>query len=114
VNKGNTAIASSFNKGLELLAEGKEVEAYDVYYQAMRKACRSGNHRAIPEGTEDLRDLVAKRSIQLDRGFPFLELLGRDFDLLRLLVSSKHWGQELNPEFLKRFASKARGSRKRI
>jgi hypothetical protein len=93
-----TDIALSFNKGLNLLAQGKEAEAYHAYHQAMGRACRSDNYRAILEGIKNLRDLVAERAIELDQGSPFLELLGGQFDLMRLLASSKNWGQELRPE----------------
>ena len=98
MNRGITDIASSFNKGMKLLAEGKEAEAYDVYYQTMGRACKSDNYRAILEGIKNLRDLVTERGIELDQGSPFLELLGGQFDLMRLLASSKNWRQELRPD----------------
>jgi len=41
---------------------------------------------------------VAKRGIQIDQGSPFLELLGEEWDVLKLLASSKSWGQEMKPE----------------
>jgi hypothetical protein len=91
-------MALSFNKGLILLAQGKAAEAYHFYHQAMGRACRSDKYRAILEGIKDLRNFVTKRGIQLDQGSPFLELLGGQFDLMRLLVSSKNWGQELRPD----------------
>jgi len=96
--KEPTDIALSFNKGLILLAQGKPTEAYHIYHQAMGRACRSDNYRAILEGIKDLRDLVTERGIQLDQGSPFLELLAGQFDLLRLLALSKNWGQELRPD----------------
>ena len=98
MNRGSTDIAWSFNKGMKLLAEGKEAEAYDVYYQTMGRACKSDEYRAILEATKDLRNFVAERGIQLDQGSPFLELLGVQFDLMRLLAYSKNWGQELRPD----------------
>jgi hypothetical protein len=98
VSQGNTEIALAFNKGLKLLAEGSEAEAYQVYHQAMGRACRSDNYRAILEGIKNLRVLVTERGIELDQGSPFLELLVGQFDLLRLLASSKTWGQELRPD----------------
>jgi hypothetical protein len=93
-----TDIALSFNKGMKLLAEGKEAEAYDVYYQTMERACRSDDYRAILEAIRGLRNFVTERGIQLDQGSPFLELLGGQFDLMRLLAYSKNWGQELRPD----------------
>jgi len=98
VNRGSTDIALSFNKGMKLLAEGKEAEAYDVYYQTMGRACKSDEYRAILEAIKDLWDFVAERGIQLDQNSPFLELLGGQFDLLRLLAYSKTWRQELRPD----------------
>jgi tetratricopeptide (TPR) repeat protein len=91
-------IILSFNKGLILLAQGKAAEAYDVYRSAMARACGSDNYRAIIEGIGDLRDFVTKRGIQIEQESPFLELLGREFDLMRLLASSKNWGQDIKPE----------------
>ena len=91
-------IALSFNKGLILLAQGKAAEAYHVYHQAMGRACSSDNYRAILEGIKDLKDFVTGRGILLDHGSPFLELLGGQFDLMRLLASSKAWGQKLRPD----------------
>ena len=98
MSQGNTEIALAFNKGLKLLAEGSEAEAYHVYHQAIGRACRSDNYRAILEGIKNLRDLVTERGIELDQGSPFLELLGGQFDLMRLLASSKNWRQELRPD----------------
>jgi hypothetical protein len=98
VNRRKTDVVSLFNKGLNLLAEGKAAEAYHIYHQAMGRACRSDNYRAIVEGIKNLRDFVTKRDIQLAQGSPFLELLGGQFDLLRLLAYSKNWGQELRPD----------------
>ena len=102
MNRRNTDIASSFNKGMKLLAEGKAAEAYHVYYQAMGRACNSDNYRAILEGIKDLRDFVTKRGIQVDQESPFLELLEGEFDLPRLLTSSKIWGQAMKPEIFTR------------
>jgi hypothetical protein len=102
VNRRNTDIISSFNKGLLLLAKGKATEAYHIYHQAMGRACRADNYRAILEGIKNLRDLVTERGIQLDQGSPFLELLGGQLDLMRLLASSKIWGQELKPDIFER------------
>jgi hypothetical protein len=96
--KEPTDIALSFNKGLILLAEGKTAEAYHIYHQAMGRACRSDNYRAILEGIKKLRDLVTERGIQLDEDSPFLELLRGQFDLMRLLAYSKNWRQELRPD----------------
>ena len=96
--KEPTDITLSFNKGLILLAQGKPTEAYHIYHQAMGRACRSDNYRAILEGIKNLRDLVTERGIELDQGSPFLELLGGQFDLMRLLAYSKNWGQELRPD----------------
>jgi hypothetical protein len=98
VNRGITDIASSFNKGMKLLAEGKEAEAYDVYYQTMGRACKSDEYRAILGAIKDLRDFVAERGIQLDQGSPFLELVEGQFDLMRLLAYSENWKQELRPD----------------
>jgi tetratricopeptide (TPR) repeat protein len=95
-------IILSFNKGLILLAQGKAGEAYEVYHQAMAKACSSDNFQAIIEGIGDLRDFVTKRGIRIDQGSPFLELLAGEFDLLKLLVSSKNWGQEIKPEIFQK------------
>lgn len=95
MNRGSTDIALSFNKGMKLLAEGKEAEAYDVYYETMGRACKSDEYRAILEAIKDLRDFVAERGIQLDQGSPFLELVERQFDLMRLLAYSENWKQEL-------------------
>ena len=95
-------VVSLFNKGLNLLAEGKEVEAYHVYHQTMGRACRSDNYRAILEAIKDLRDFVTERGIQIDQGSPFLELLGAQFDLMRLLAYSKNWRQELRPDIFER------------
>ena len=91
-------IASLFNKGLKLLAEGKEAEAYHICHQAMARACRADNYRAILEGIKDLREFVTERGLRLAQGSPFLELLGGQFDLMRLLAFSKNWGQELRPD----------------
>ena len=98
MSQGNTEIALAFNKGLKLLAEGSEAEAYHVYHQAIGRACRSDNYRAIVEGIKNLRDFVTKRDIQLAQGSPFLELLGAQFDLMRLLAYSKNWEQKLRPD----------------
>ena len=98
MSQGNTEIALAFNKGLKLLAEGSEAEAYQVYHQAMGRACGSDEYRAILDGIKDLRDFVTKRGILLDQDSPFLELLEGQFDLLRLLASSKAWGQKLRPD----------------
>jgi tetratricopeptide (TPR) repeat protein len=92
----------SFNKGLILFAQGKAAEAYKVYHQAIGKACNSDNYRAILEGIKDLSDFVAKRGIQVDQESPFLELLRGQFDLMRLLASSKNWAQELKPEIFEK------------
>jgi hypothetical protein len=102
VSQGNTEIALAFNKGLKLLVQGSEAEAYQVYHKAMGRACRSDNYRAIIEGIKDLRDLVTERGIQLDQGSPFLELLEEQWDLLRLLAYSKNWRQELRPDIFER------------
>lgn len=83
---------------LILLAQGKATEAYHVYHQAIGRACRSDNYRAILDAIKDLRDFVTKRGIQLDQGSPFLELLRGQFDLMRLLAYSKNWAQELRPD----------------
>jgi hypothetical protein len=64
----------------------------------MGRACKSDEYRAILEAIKDLRDFVTKRGIQLDQGSPFLELLGGQFDLMRLLAFSKNWEQELMPD----------------
>ena len=98
VNRRKTDVVSLFNKGLNLLAEGKAAEAYHMYHQAMGRACRSDNYRAIVEGIKNLRDFVTKRDIQLAQGSPFLELLGAQFDLMRLLAYSKNWEQKLRPD----------------
>ena len=98
MSQGNTELVLAFNKGLKLLAEGSEAEAYQVYHQAMGRACSSDNYRAILNGIKDLRNLVTERGIQLDQNSPFLELLGGQFDLMRLLAYSKNWGQELRPD----------------
>jgi hypothetical protein len=98
VNRGNADIALSFNTGLNLLAQGKAAEAYHVYHQAMGRACRSDNYRAILDAIRDLRGFVAKSGFQFDQGSPFLELLGGQFDLMRLLAYSKNWRQELRPD----------------
>jgi uncharacterized membrane protein len=100
--KEPTDIALSFNRGLILLAQGKEAEAYHVYHQTMGRASSSDNYRAILDAIKDLRDFVTKRGLQLDQGSPFLELLGGQFDLMRLLASSKIWGQELKPDIFER------------
>ena len=97
VNRRKTDVVSLFNQGLNLLAEGKAAEAYHIYHQAMGRACRSDNYRAIVEGIKNLRDFVTKRDIQLAQGSPFLELLGGQFDLMRLLAYSENWKQELRP-----------------
>jgi hypothetical protein len=98
VSQGNTEIALAFNKGLKLLAEGSEAEAYQVYHQAMGRACRSDEYRAILDGIKELRYFVTERGLQLDEGSPFLELLEGQWDLLRLLAYSKNWRQELRPD----------------
>ena len=98
MSQGNTEIALAFNKGLKLLAEGSEAEAYQVYYQAMGRACRSDEYRAILDGIKELRYFVTERGIQLDQGSPFLELLEGQWDLLRLLAYSTNWRQELRPD----------------
>ena len=95
-------IISSFNKGLILLAQGKAAKAYEVYHQAVGRACRSDNYRTILEAILVLRGFVARKGIQVDQGSPLLELLGGEFDLLRLLASSKTWGQDLKPEIYDR------------
>lgn len=91
-------IALAFNKGLILVAQGKVTEADHIYHQAIGRACKSYNFRAILEAIKDLRGFVTKRGIHLDQGSPFLELLVGQFDLMRLLASSKTWGQELRPD----------------
>jgi hypothetical protein len=100
--KEPTDIALSFNKGLTLLAQGEATEAYHIYHQAMGRACKSDNYRAILEAIKNLRVLVTERSIKLDLGSPFLELLGAQFDLMRLLAYSKNWRQELRPDIFER------------
>ena len=102
MSQGNTEIALAFNKGLKLLAEGSEAEAYQVYYQAMGRACRSDEYRAILDGIKELRYFVTERGIQLDQGSPFLELLEGRWDLLKLLAYSKNWRQELRPDIFER------------
>jgi hypothetical protein len=96
--KETREIVLSFNKGLNLLAEAKEFNAYKVYHEAIGRACNSDNYRAILEGIKNLRDYVTKRGIQLDQSSPFLELLGGQLDLMRLLAYSKNWGQELRSD----------------
>jgi hypothetical protein len=98
VNRGSTDITLSFKKGLNLLAEGNGSKAYEVYYQAVGRACKSEEYRAILEAIKDLRDFVAERGIQLDQGSPFLELVEGQFDLMRLLAYSENWKQELRSD----------------
>lgn len=96
--KEPTDTALSFNKGLNLLAQGKATEAYHIYHQAMGRACRSDNYRTILEAIRDLRNFVTEKGIQLDQSSPFLELLGGQLDLMRLLAYSRIWRQELRPD----------------
>jgi hypothetical protein len=98
VNRGSTDIALSFKKGLNLLAEGNGSKAYEVYYQAMGRACKSDEYRAILDAIKDLMNFLTEKGIQLEQASPFLELVEGQFDLMRLLAYSENWKQELRPD----------------
>jgi len=53
----------------------------------------------IVEGIQDLREFATKRGIEVKQRSPFFELVGEELDLLKLLTASRHWWQEMKPEF---------------
>jgi tetratricopeptide (TPR) repeat protein len=79
--KESPEIVLFFNKGLILLAQGKEDEANFIYEQAIEKATDLENFQAILEAKGDIRDFITKKGIEIDEASSWFKLLNGDFDI---------------------------------
>jgi tetratricopeptide (TPR) repeat protein len=79
--KESPSISLFFNKGLILLAQGKEAEADVICNDAIEKACSLENPKVILEAKKDIDDFIAKKGIEIDEESYWFKLLKGDYDI---------------------------------